>query len=70
MVRRPTSRFLPPPPPPEKVSGLVSRDFARIKRKKAGTPELGRKRKIAGDLPGWDPLPPGEAPVVRPVSRR
>jgi hypothetical protein len=63
-VRRPTKRFLPPPPPEQKETAAIARDFARGKRRDS-SPKLGRKRKIAGDLPSWDPMPPGESLVVR-----
>lgn len=71
IVRRPESRFLPPPARAENnASPVVSRDFARIKRTKDDGPKLGRRRQIAGGLPSWDPLPPGESLVVRPGTTR
>jgi hypothetical protein len=45
---------------------VVSRDVG-LSRGLSKQPELSRNRKIAGNLPAWDPLPPGEIHVV---SRR
>jgi len=43
---------------------VISRSWALLTR--SGAPsQMGRARKIAGDLPTWDPLPPGEQVVRR-----
>jgi hypothetical protein len=52
--------------PQSEKGHLVSRDVG-LGRGLSKQPELSRNRKIAGNLPGWEPLPPGE---VRVVSRR
>lgn len=67
-IRRPGRRFLPPAAPEQSQPTTVSRDFTKS-RKRTETSKLSRNRKIAGDLPAWDPLPPGESPVNRRGSR-
>lgn len=65
VVRRPTaSRFVPRgnTPPPE--APLVQRNVLWPSRGK-GRAVTGRERLIAGDLPEWEPLPPGELFVKR-----
>ncbi|MBS1696410.1 MAG: hypothetical protein JST91_29845 [Actinobacteria bacterium] len=49
-------------PQPEEGT-LVSRDIG-LGRSLPKQPELSRNRKIAGNLPSWDPLPPGEIRVT------
>ena len=51
------------PPAPDADTTVVSREL--LSRNKSAKPQLSRNRKIAGDLPGWDPLPPGEVVVRR-----
>ncbi|MBM9837366.1 hypothetical protein JO861_12455 [Rhodococcus hoagii] len=65
-VVRPTrlSPFLPPAPRDD--DGLVVSREATLRSLPKGE-QLTRNRKIAGDLPDWEPLPPGEVLVV---SRR
>jgi hypothetical protein len=59
-----TNRFLASPPPAPESGVVVGRGFLNSK---AGTqkPQISRERKIAGDLPSWDPVPPGEVSVRR-----
>jgi hypothetical protein len=44
---------------------IVGRDLLKARRPDQ-KPQTERQRKIAGDLPDWQPLPPGELPVRRP----
>lgn len=46
-------------PPLDQSTPLVRRDLLRSGRKPS-EPEIGRQRKIAGNLPAWEPTPPGE----------
>ncbi|NLE79316.1 MAG: hypothetical protein GX610_06975 [Rhodococcus sp.] len=48
------------------TTGIIARDAVRRSPRPAGE-RLSRNRVIAGDLPEWSPMPPGEIPVV---SRR
>ena len=63
--------FRPPESNKKQESGVtVSRSWglglrAANQRKDSG---LTRNRKIAGDLPQWAPLPPGELAVIRTAS--
>jgi len=43
---------------------LVQRDLLR--RRSEVKPQTSRQREIAGDLPAWEPVPPGELFVQRP----
>ena len=64
VIRRGLSatRLLPPTPPADTT--VISRQVLRPRA--GGTrPETSRERKIAGDLPQWEPLPPGELFVRR-----
>lgn len=62
--RRPgVQRFVPPVP---EGSVPLRKDLLSASRT-AGRNEIGRERKIAGGLPEWDPLPPGE---IIEVARR
>lgn len=54
------SLFKPPEPPRDEQ--MVSRNVLGGNR--VDKPELSRNRKIAGDLPSWDPTPPGEIHVM------
>lgn len=66
VIRRTRRRpFVPPTQTDD--SPAVSREL--LSRTKIGKPQLSRNRKIAGDLPDWDPLPPGEISVQRGGSR-
>jgi hypothetical protein len=58
-----TSPFLPPPLPSEEVTPVVSR--AWVSRGSGRKAQLSRERKMAGGLPEWEPLPPGELLVKR-----
>lgn len=68
----------PPPPPimlrrarpsvfiapqPANEGQVLARDFS-LRRGADKPKELTRNRKIAGNLPVWDPAPPGEIKVV------
>jgi hypothetical protein len=65
IVRRTrTSPFLPPTPVDADETPSVSRAWATAQGKKVKG-QLGRQRRMAGDLPGWEPLPPGELLVKR-----
>jgi hypothetical protein len=62
--RRSRTMFVAREEEPADLGIIVSRGIltARATRK----PETSRKRKIAGNLPAWEPLPPGELVVRRP----
>lgn len=71
VVRRPGRRFLPPSGEREQPVVVVSRDFARSGRKTVEKgKQIGRNRKMAGNLPAWDPLPSGENLINRPGHAR
>ncbi|WP_156628664.1 hypothetical protein [Mycobacterium sp. 1274756.6] len=62
IIRRTRRRpFIPPTPDAENT--VVSREL--LSRGKGKKSQLPRNRKIAGDLPTWEPLPPGEIVVRR-----
>ena len=64
LVRR-TRRAAFVPPDPEQVAGpAVSRQWS-LGARPSGQTQLPRNRKIAGNLPSWDPTPPGEVLVRR-----
>ncbi len=70
VLRRPsahTSRFQPRPAP-ETENAVLTRNTLRSSSGKADR-QTNRERLIAGDLPGWEPLPPGEIAVRRPAFR-
>jgi hypothetical protein len=58
--------FLPPAHVDEEEGGVVISRSWTSARRAAGSADVGRQRKIAGDLPSWEPLPPGEVVVARP----
>lgn len=66
--------FNPPPaePAPEFAGITVSRNWGLGLRSANSKKECGltRNRKVAGDLPAWAPLPPGELLVDRSAGRR
>lgn len=62
VVRRTRLSPFIPPTPPDPTPALIARDSLRAGGR---TPQLSRNRKIAGDLPDWEPLPPGEVRVTR-----
>lgn len=69
VVRRGSSaRFRPRVEPPQEETVVVSRGIlgVRDRDKKAQT---SRERRVAGDLPSWEPLPPGELVVRRPPGQ-
>jgi len=55
-----TERFLPKD---AAETTVVARNVLRPREGKR--PETSRERKIAGDLPAWEPMPPGELVVNR-----
>lgn len=59
-----TSPFLPPPVR-EDAAPVISRGWAQAQSSSAGPSKLTKQRKMAGDLPDWEPLPPGEVLVRR-----
>jgi hypothetical protein len=63
--RNRTSPFLPPRAPEEQVTPVVSRTWASQVSGTGKKKQLTRERKMAGDLPEWEPLPPGELIVTR-----
>ncbi|MCF6389348.1 hypothetical protein L2K20_20430 [Mycobacterium sp. MBM] len=50
------------PPNPSDQEQVISRDIGVQRRPQKQ--EISRNRKIAGNLPKWDPLPPGEIHVI------
>lgn len=73
IVSRPRRTALIPPPPetnePLASGAVVSRDWGLgLRSAKSKESGLTRNREIAGDLPAWAPVPPGELGVRR-VSR-
>lgn len=64
LARRPgTARFAPPPSKVAAEPLVKDRLLSRTTQRH----EISRERKIAGSLPHWDPLPPGE--VLAPARR-
>lgn len=66
VISRPgsASRFLPAPPRAAEAAVVVGRGFLSSKASPQKQ-QLSRERVIAGDLPSWDPMPPGEIAVRR-----
>lgn len=64
IVRR-TQRAPFVPPNPEQADGPAVSRLWSLGARSSGRTELPRNRKIAGDLPSWDPTPPGEVLVRR-----
>ncbi len=63
--------FLPPAIDDDEFddeSPVIARAWAGP-TERAGAGQLGHQRKLAGALPAWDPLPPGEQSVKRPRKR-
>lgn len=68
-LRRPsanTRRFVPRTETPDEQSAVILQRNVLRASVKPPKPQTDRKRVIAGDLPEWDPLPPGELFVKRP----
>lgn len=55
-------RLVPRPAPPKDAT-IITRHMLRSASEQK--PQTDRERKIAGDLPDWEPLPPGELTVKR-----
>ncbi|MBX3100669.1 MAG: hypothetical protein KF761_13955 [Salinibacterium sp.] len=65
IIRRTASRvFLPPRLENEDDTPMVSRAWVG-RTDRAGKKQLGGARKMAGNLPDWEPAPPGELIVTR-----
>lgn len=62
-VPRAAGKLVPRPTPPPKDDHVVARGLLQPR---AATKKVVRQRAIAGDLPAWSPLPPGELTVRRP----
>lgn len=60
------SQRMRPRPPLEDTGVVVSRNV--LAARATGKPQTSRERLMAGDLPAWEPLPPGELTVRRPVT--
>jgi hypothetical protein len=63
--------FLPPAIDDDEFdeeSPVVARAWAGP-AERPGSGQLGTQRKLAGELPSWDPLPPGEQSVKRSKKR-
>jgi hypothetical protein len=56
------------PPSGQDQGPAVSREL--LSRGRTAKAQLSRNRKVAGDLPDWDPLPPGEIILARPTGSR
>lgn len=56
-------RLLPRAEEPASSTVVVHRSV--LARRSTDKPKTSRERKIAGDLPDWEPLPPGELTVQR-----
>ena len=57
------TRLLPREAPPVPDNVVVQRSV--LARRSSDKPQTSRQRKVAGDLPDWEPLPPGELVVHR-----
>ena len=62
-VPRAAGKLVPRPTPPPKDDHIVARGLLQPR---ASTKKVERQRAVAGDLPEWCPLPPGELTVRRP----
>lgn len=65
--RRTRAMFVPRPEDSANIDVIVSRGI--LNARKDRKPETSRNRVIAGDLPEWEPMPPGESLVNRPGRR-
>jgi hypothetical protein len=64
--RRSRAMFAARPQDPKDIDVVVSRGI--LSARSAKKPGTSRHRKIAGNLPAWEPLPPGELVVRRTSS--
>ena len=65
VLRHTRSRFIPrTEDPDQKTNRLVQRSVLHPTRNRP-KPLTQRERLVAGDLPDWEPLPPGEIIVKR-----
>ncbi|QGF23380.1 hypothetical protein [Raineyella fluvialis] len=72
-LRRPSTRlrqFTPRPEAAEESDSVVlQRNVLRPNNASATEHQTGRRHVVAGDLPDWEPLPPGELFLSRPSGR-
>lgn len=57
------TRLVPRVEPPRVEGIVVQRSI--FTRRSSDKPQTSRQRQVAGDLPDWEPLPPGELVVRR-----
>lgn len=70
LLRRPSARgnrFVARPVEASEEGAVLQRNVLRPSTDKQDR-TTGRRHEIAGDLPEWDPLPPGELFLKRPSS--
>jgi hypothetical protein len=60
---RAAQRLTPRPPAVAAEGVIVGRGL--LERRSDRKPQTARQRKVAGELPEWEPLPPGELVVRR-----
>lgn len=65
--RRSRKMFVPAAPPSSDLDVIVARGI--LSSRQSARPTTSRHRKIAGNLPDWEPLPPGEVFVSRPGAK-
>lgn len=67
VVRRPRSagKFLPRTQPEGGSNDIVIGRSLMTARNRDLKPQTSRERRVAGDLPEWEPIPPGELFVKR-----
>lgn len=71
VLRRPSARgnrFVPRPVEQAEEPVVLQRNVLRASSSGSAEHQTGRRHVIAGDLPDWEPLPPGELFLKRPVS--
>ena len=54
--------------PPREETAVISRGILGV-RDRDKRAQTSRERRVAGDLPSWEPLPPGELVVRRPSGQ-
>lgn len=72
-LRRPSTRMRQFAPRPvadgEDEAVVLQRNVLRSAQGSAAKPQTDRRHVVAGDLPDWEPLPPGELFLKRPAGR-